>query len=124
MSRTHLSTDLPQFLPGRHAFTIIELLVVVFIISMLMALLLPAVQQAREAARATECKNHLHQTSLALLEYNEAQGNFPSSGWGWMWPPYPPNGDGRGNPALGCTRSCRTSRPAHCMPPGSRTILG
>jgi len=76
----------------------VELLVVIFIIGMLLALLLPAIQQAREAARAIECKNHLHQISLALLEHAETQCCFPSSGWGWMWPPYPPNGNGPRQP--------------------------
>src|SRR5262249_58309265 len=82
----------------RAGFTIIELLVVIFIIGLLVALLLPAVQAAREAARTAECKNHLHQISLALAEHADSQGAFPSSGWGWMWPPYPENGNGPRQP--------------------------
>ncbi|MBI2826812.1 MAG: DUF1559 domain-containing protein [Planctomycetia bacterium] len=82
----------------RAAFTLIELLTVIFIVGILVALLLPAVQQAREAARTSECKNHLHQISLALVLRAETQGCFPSSGWGWKWPPYPDHGDGDRQP--------------------------
>jgi prepilin-type N-terminal cleavage/methylation domain-containing protein/prepilin-type processing-associated H-X9-DG protein len=77
-------------------FTLVELLVVIAIIGILVALLLPAVQAARESARRTTCMSNLKQIALALLNYESAKGQFPLGSYTAVQEDHPAEEDGLG----------------------------
>lgn len=82
----------------RTGATLIEFLVAISILGMLLALLLPAVQAARESARRNTCKSSLRNIGLSLLNHESAHGCFPSNGWGFQWVGDPDRGSGPRQP--------------------------
>jgi prepilin-type N-terminal cleavage/methylation domain-containing protein len=82
----------------RSGFTLVELLVVLAIIGILVALILPAVQESRESARRVQCKNHLKQIATAFLNHESDHKHYPTSGWGYKWVGEPTAGYGKEQP--------------------------
>ena len=82
----------------RRGFTLVELLVVIAIIGVLVAILLPAVQAAREAGRRTQCLNNLRNIGLAFNNHLDVHRQYPTGGWGWLWSGDPDRGFGARQP--------------------------
>lgn len=94
-----------SFSPSRrimHSFcdglTLVEILLVIAIIGVMIALLLPAIQSAREASRRASCASQLKQIAMAFHAHHNAYRHFPSGGWGFRWVGDPDRGVGRRQP--------------------------
>ena len=87
-----------QFLARCSGFTLVELLVVITIIGILISLLMPAVNSAREAARQTQCQNNLKQLGLAACAHETINKFFPTGGWGFYYTGDPNQGYGVNQP--------------------------
>jgi len=100
----------------RSAFTLVELLVVIAIIGMLVGLLLPAVQQAREAARRMTCSNNMHQIGLAILNYETGRKRFPAGRLG-------ADGTSGNDNSVNSTKRYGSTPFVQCLPQFEQTAL-
>ena len=123
----------PRRTLGTRGFTLVELLVVIAIIGILVALLLPAIQAAREAARRSQCINNLRQLGTASQLHVNTYQFFPSAGWGDHWVGCPDQGAGKNQPGSWAYQllpfieeSARAGvgRGFKCGDPNSRAALG
>ncbi len=94
----HAVTPLGRLRTTRPAFTLVELLVVIAIIGILVGLLLPAVQAARESARMAHCKNNVKQIAFACLLHESTHRHFPAAGWNYRFAGDPDKGFGKDQP--------------------------
>jgi prepilin-type N-terminal cleavage/methylation domain-containing protein len=118
---------------NQHAFTLVELLVVIAIIGVLVALLLPAIQAARESARRGQCSNNLKQLGIAAHLFHDTYKFLPSAGWGDWWVGCPDQPMGERQPGswayqlLGFieeTNRAGVGRGFKCGDPNSRAAIG
>jgi len=82
----------------RRGFTLVELLVVIAIIGILIGMLLPAVQSARESGRRAQCVNNLKQLALACIQHESTHAYYPTGGWAWYWSGDPDRGTNQRQP--------------------------
>jgi prepilin-type N-terminal cleavage/methylation domain-containing protein len=127
-----MRTDSRRTLSTR-GFTLVELLVVIAIIGILVALLLPAIQAARESARRSQCTNNLRQLGVASQLHVNTYGFFPSAGWGDHWVGCPDMGAGKKQPGgwayqllnfIEEAARAGVGRGFKCGDPNSRAALG
>jgi prepilin-type N-terminal cleavage/methylation domain-containing protein len=95
---TAVLQNVPGYRRSLPGFTLVELLVVIAIIGVLVALLLPAIQAAREAARRTQCTNQLRQLAISFHSHHDTHRHLPTGGWHYTWLGYPDFGYGKNQP--------------------------
>ena len=84
--------------PSCRGFSLVEVLVVLAVIAVLLALLLPSVQAARESARLVQCRNNLKNLALAMHNHADVESHLPTGGWGFLWVGTPKRGNDQSQP--------------------------